>query len=128
MKKEFQCFSITHSPKGKENLFAVNGCNSEWNIMKSRGCLPSVEYAVLYATEKWGLKVSDWKLYSSKPNESLFSKPRTREERMHARARKRMLKILEEFKYFDISWQKLKEIRKQNTMKRREQFKKNNSN
>jgi hypothetical protein len=64
-------FSITQSIKGNESLVAVNGCNSEWNILRSRGCLPSVEYAIIFATEEWGLNVSDWILYRSKPNESI---------------------------------------------------------
>lgn len=104
-----QGFLITHCIKGREELFSLAACDTAWNILELRGRLPSAEHAVLFGSESWGLRVEDWILYSAKTGEKLFSKPRTNQESRHAKARKQMARLLEEFKYFGVRWERLME-------------------
>lgn len=105
---------IGHSVRGKESTFSVCACDSNWHVWEMRGQMPSAEYAVIFAIETYDIKVHDLTVYSGNEGQPVFSKPRTSEDRIHAKARKRIHSLLSEFKYFPRFEEKCRIERKQN--------------
>lgn len=103
---------ICHYIKGGDSLFSVCGCDDEWQVMESRGVIPSPEYAIIYAMETWQIKCNNIILYSGNDGETIYNKPRTRYDRVHAQARKRIEQILREFKYLPRVFEQSKLNRK----------------
>lgn len=99
-------FTLTHWARSRQEFFGVAGCDERWRPVESRGRLLTLEHALLFAREEWGVPVAEWLLCDPPEGEPLVSTPKTAFERKYLAARNRMLVLLREFKYQNRAYQK----------------------
>lgn len=99
-------FALTHWARSRREFFGVAACDERWKPVERRGRLLSVEHALLFAREEWGVPVAEWILCDPPEGERLFSTPKTAFDRKFATARNRTLVLLREFKYDSQTYRK----------------------
>lgn len=99
-------FALTHWARTRQEFFGVAACDQRWKPVESRGRLLSIEHALLFAREEWGVPVAEWILCDPTEGTPLVSTPTTAFERTFMKARSRILVLLKEFKYDNRTYRK----------------------